>query len=209
MVDGKQRLETIFAFANNRIRLAADFGDARLNGRRWKDLANEQDLKYRFWNYQLPVEMIDIDEGDLIQNVFDRLNRNSRRLTPQELRHAKFEGWFITKAEQEAEAEEWRTLGITTRARSSRMTDVQFISELMAVVLRGRPLGFGQDELSEIYAEFDDLDEHDDFSEDNFDERFNGAKLTLLAMEDAANAVTTWAKGFGDRTPWFYVVSPD
>src|ERR1700690_3849340 len=32
VVDGKQRLETILSFVNNKLRIAKDFGDVRLDG---------------------------------------------------------------------------------------------------------------------------------------------------------------------------------
>ncbi len=38
VVDGKQRLETILRFINNKIRIAKDFGDIRLDGKNWKQL---------------------------------------------------------------------------------------------------------------------------------------------------------------------------
>jgi uncharacterized protein with ParB-like and HNH nuclease domain len=36
VVDGKQRLQTIFMFAENKIALASDFGDIRLNNKKWE-----------------------------------------------------------------------------------------------------------------------------------------------------------------------------
>ena len=197
VVDGKQRLQTILMFVNNKIKMDEDYGDARLNGKRWRDLAEEVELKHQFWNYRLPVEMIDVPNGELINTVFDRLNRNSRKLTAQELRHAKFDGWLITKAEVEADAEFWRDIGIATRARSKRMTDVQFISELLCALLEETPLGFGQEELDDLYAKYDDLAELDDFSEEVFLEELEAAQNYIAAMEKHNGSVKTWAKGFG------------
>lgn len=210
VVDGKQRLETILNFVRNKLRISGEYGDARLDNKKWKDISGDLDLKHRFWNYQITVEMIDAREGDLVRNVFDRLNRNSRRLTAQELRHAKFEGWFISRAEAEADLEEWAALGVATRARSNRMIDVQFISELMAVLIRERPLGFGQEELDALYAEYEDTQEVADFSEVDFDEKFSKSKETLLALEAIDNTVTKWARGFGHLyTLWCVVALSD
>ena len=101
VVDGKQRLQTIIEFTQDRVRIPEDFGDRNLQKKRWKDLARE--TRERFWNYELIVEMMpNVDEAK-IRSTFDRINRNSRRLTPQELRHAKYEGWFIQFVEREAE----------------------------------------------------------------------------------------------------------
>lgn len=197
VVDGKQRLQTILLFVGNKLRVAPEFGDDRLNNKRWKDIDKEVDLKHAFWNYQITVEIIDILDGELVNAVFDRLNRNSRKLTPQELRHAKFDGWFVTRAEIETEADLWRTLGVTSRARSKRMMDVQFMSELMTVVLTGEPRGFDQTFLEEIYAQYDDVGELEGFSEEEFTNRFNRTKDALDAIEKHNKSVSRWAKGFG------------
>jgi hypothetical protein len=145
VVDGKQRLQTILHFVRGELRIAKDYGDIRLDGKKWEELVGDTELKHRFWNYQVTVEMLDEQQVAMVRDVFDRLNRNARRLTRQELRHAKFDGWLIGAAEDDSEREEWKELGITTRARSARMTDTQFISELMLVVLENKVLGFDQD----------------------------------------------------------------
>jgi hypothetical protein len=138
--------------------------------------------------------MIDIVE-DVVNEVFDRLNRNSRRLTRQELRHAKYDGWFTTLAEAEAEKETWDTLGVTTKARAKRMTDTQFISELMLVVLERAVLGFDQDELDESYGKYDDpSDAVVGFSEQDFTEKFEQVKAYLLSMETEESVISTYAK---------------
>lgn len=196
VVDGKQRLETILRFSKGKLRIAQDYGDVRLNNKRFSDIADDFEMKARFWNYQLPVEMIDFQESEMVKDVFDRLNRNSRKLTSQELRHAKFDGWLITKAEAEAELEVWRSLGVATRARATRMMDVQFISELIALILQGKPNGFSQDDLDDLYAAYDDLDELPDFDLQAFDDQMELGKSTLVAMERRNRSVTEIARTF-------------
>lgn len=61
VVDGKQRTQTILEFIHDRIRIS-DFGDVRLDGKKWSQLQGEQELKQSFWNYQITVEMIDVLE---------------------------------------------------------------------------------------------------------------------------------------------------
>ena len=167
VVDGKQRLQTIIAFVQDKITIPDDFSNVYLQKKRWKDLGRENRVAY--WNYELIVEMIPDVSDAQIRSTFDRINRNSRRLTAQEMRHAKYDGWFIEFVEHEAEKkEEWRDLGIVTTARMKRMRDVQFISELCAVVLKNRILGFDQDALDDIYADYDDISELSGFVEDDF-----------------------------------------
>ena len=84
VVDGKQRLQTIIEFTEGGVRIPDDFADHNLQKKRWKDLSRE--TKERFWNYELIVEMIPNVTEAQIRSTFDRINRNSRRLTPQELK---------------------------------------------------------------------------------------------------------------------------
>jgi hypothetical protein len=194
VVDGKQRLQTIIAFSQNEIRIAKDFGDTRLDGKKWSQLQGDHELKHKFWNYQITVEMVDSVEGGLINEVFDRLNRNARKLTRQELRHAQFEGWLIVRVEKEAQEEDWETLGIVTTARVRRMAETQFISELMLVVLEGAVLGFDQDELDNYYGKYDEPEESAiNFSETKFVKNFNDVKSYLMKLETHQHVVTRHA----------------
>lgn len=180
VVDGKQRLQTIIEFTRDRVRIPDDFVDRNLQKKRWKDLSRE--TREKFWNYEVIVEMIPNVEEAQIRSTFDRINRNSRRLTPQELRHAKYEGWFIQFVEREAEKAEWKACGVVTTARIKRMLDVQFISELCAVILKGRIIGFDQDALDDIYAEYEDISELSGFVEDDFVDHVERLKNSIVDM---------------------------
>jgi len=136
VVDGKQRLETILKFANNEIAIDKGYGDTRLANKKWKVIQQNNDLARAFYDYVLPVEFTNIIEDTTVVNeIFDRLNRNSRKLVEQELRHAKYDGWFITFVETESEDIDWNELGVVTTTRAKRMSDVQFLSELLIVQL--------------------------------------------------------------------------
>jgi len=199
VVDGKQRTKTILDFVADKIRVAKDYGDARVDGKKWSELSGDLDLKQRFWNYQITVEQIDFVEGGVVNEVFDRLNRNARRLTAQELRHAKYDGWLISHVESEAAREEWVTLGVVTKARAKRMSDCQFISELILLLLEGKSLGFDQDVLNELYAKYEDPAETvPEMNEDELLERVDAVKARLLEMEQVNHAVTQHSKGFGN-----------
>lgn len=207
VVDGKQRIETILGFVSDKVKIAKDFGDMRLDGKKWSELAGDLDLKQRFWNYQITVEQIDFIEGSIVNEVFDRLNRNARRLTAQELRHAKYEGWLISQVENEATREEWSNLGVVTKGRAKRMMDCQFISELVLALLERKVLGFDQDLLDELYAKYEDPSETvQELDEDAFLEQFDSLKAKLIEMEQVDSAVTRYAKGFGSfYTLWTLV----
>jgi hypothetical protein len=209
VVDGKQRLETIIGFVENKIAIDRKFGDARLDGKKWKNIKNDPKLTRRFWDYVIPVEFINVDVGtNYVNDVFDRLNRNSRKLVDQELRHAQFDGWFITFIEHEAEEPDWKKLGIATAARTKRMRDVQFLSELLIVILKNDISGFEQNEINQFYADYDAPNEADfDFDEDDIKSKFIEGRKFLVELEKEDSVVTTFAKDFKDfYTLWSIIV---
>ena len=177
VVDGKQRLQTIIEFTQDRIVIPDDFSDVTLQKKRWKDLTRE--IRVQYWNYELVVEMIPDVSDAQIRSTFERINRNSRRLTAQEMRHAKYDGWFIEFVEREAEKQEWIDFGVVTTARIKRMRDVQFLSELLAVILKNRIFGFDQDMLDDLYAEYDEISELATFVEDDFVEDVRDIKRII------------------------------
>jgi len=207
VVDGKQRIETIILFVRNSLAVDQGYGDLRLRGKKWKTIEKESDLKERFLNYDVTVEYLYTDDKQVINEVFDRLNRTSRRLERQELRHAKYEGWFITVAEAEAEKEEWERLGVVTKARMRRMKDVQCISELLTVLLKSRIAGYNQDALDTMYAEYDSpLETFPDFDERDFRNRLDLTKGYIIQMECHNSAVTKYVRGFADfYSLWTFV----
>ena len=192
VVDGKQRLQTIIEFRKNRIRIPNDFSDVSLQKKRWDDL--EDATRQRFWNYVLIVEMLPNVNDAEIRNIFDRFNRNSRKLVPQEMRHAKYDGWFINFVEGEEEKTEWKTFGVVTPARIKRMADVQFISELCAVILKGKLLGFDHDDLDQIYAEYEDISEDATFVEDDFYAEVERIKGTIAELVNLETEITYYLK---------------
>ena len=198
VVDGKQRLETIIRFAKNKIAIDKDFGDNRLAGKKWRAIKRDEKLAKAFWDYVVPVEFTNvIEDTTLVKEIFDRLNRNSRRLTDQELRHAKYDGWLITFVERESESYDWEKLGIVTTARAKRMRDVQFISELLIVLMKKDVVGFDQDEINYYYANYDNLaDLNTSFDEEELKRAFENTKAYLLALQDKDSIVSKYARDF-------------
>lgn len=209
VVDGKQRLETILSFHENKIAIASDFGDTNLNGKKFKDLS--QEYKRQFWDYTLVVDFIDSVNGTNIEEVFDRVNRNARNLQPQELRHARFNGWFINYVEEEADNDFWWHFKISTRERDKRMKNVQFISELLMVVLQNKIIGFDQGEIEKTYAYYDDIEELIDsgiFSIEEFTNRINNLKNFILEANSHNDNILKHIGGSNNNfyTMWSYIV---
>ncbi len=193
VVDGKQRLQTILMFKNNEITLDKEFGDINFDGKKFNELTPEQ--KRQFWDYSIFVDFVDLADPSLINEVFDRLNRNAKNLNEQELRHAKFNGWFITEAEKETENMFWDTFKVSTKAKSKRMKDVQFISELLMVIIEKKIVGFDQDHINEIYAKYDNpSDLETEFDEDSYISEKERIKKYMEQMENDEKVIAKWTK---------------
>jgi hypothetical protein len=208
VVDGKQRLETIILFFENRLAIAANFGDSNIDGKRFKQIPTE--YKRKFWDYTIVVDFIDSIDGTNIEEVFDRVNRNARNLQPQELRHARFNGWFINLVEDEADLDFWWKYKISTRARDKRMKNVQFISELFIILLDNEIAGFDQLHLDSKYANFDDIEdliENHSFNPDQFTEDLKSLKSFIEAMNSHNNCIDRFVAGSNNNfyTLWAYL----
>ena len=156
VIDGKQRLSTLFQFVENEIQVSDDATVSRLRGKYFRDF--DENDKRNVWRYQLSVEYIPQENESLINNIFDRINRNVARLTPQELRHAKFSGEFISEVERKAE--ELQEIlpknfpNITAPARR-QMKDVEFVAQLF-LFLEGSQSYTSQSDLDMAFAERDE-----------------------------------------------------
>ncbi len=152
VVDGKQRLTTIFEFVDNLFPVSDSSSRSELGGRYFKDL--NDDTKKTLWAYQFSVEYLPSTEDAVVNNIFDRINRNVARLTPQELRHARYDGVFITAAEDLAM---WmqKTLpqgfpNIADRSRK-QMKDVEFVAQVLLLLEEG-PKGYSTAQLDDAFA---------------------------------------------------------
>lgn len=80
IIDGRQRLETIWGFIEGDFALAEDFSyqadkNIEAGGMKYSDLAQHYPkLKIRFDSFNLPIVIVDTDDLDLIEDMFSRLN---------------------------------------------------------------------------------------------------------------------------------------
>lgn len=152
VVDGKQRLLTLFEFANNEFPIYAEATISKHADKYFKDL--DDDTKRRFWRYQFAVEFIPTEDEVLINTIFDRINRNVAKLTRQELRHAKFSGEFITKV---ADLTEWTFSVLPNKfpfiqpTSRKQMKDDELVAQLL-LLLEDGPTSYSQDELDAAFS---------------------------------------------------------
>lgn len=83
VLDGKQRLEAIVGFINGKVKLPEDFmwfdnEDSGAQGFSFSELQESYpQLANRFLSFELPVVEVDSESGDLIEEMFQRLNASS------------------------------------------------------------------------------------------------------------------------------------
>jgi hypothetical protein len=164
VIDGKQRLQSIIRFIENAIPVANEFGGdefdvPELAGAYFYDLDRPDlsEYKRRFWRYVIPIEYIDTVSGDVIDNIFDRLNRNGEPLTGQELRNAKYhDSPFLRMVQDTAEEQFWGQR--LAHVDLARMENDEFISELFFVILEdGGPLEAKPLILDQLYEKYTQL----------------------------------------------------
>lgn len=175
VIDGKQRLTTLFEFMDNNFMVDADVISkaeddelasigvelaAPTYGKVYGDL--DVAVTNRLLQYQIPVFEVTGSRDQAVQ-AFTRMNRNSYVLAPQEIRNAVYANSAFLKSSQDVserstllftaqEAPGLVKLGAMTQARWDRMQDVQFCSELLALALAGEQ--HRRDSLNSFYDRY-------------------------------------------------------
>ena len=189
VVDGKQRLTTLFGFVNGEFPVGEKCIITSIRGKFFKDL--EDQYKRRVWSYTFSVEYLSSSDEAVIDDVFDRINRNVARLTPQELRHAKYSGSFITKCEAFADQlfEEYYLEGIPSLKGASKkqMKDVQHVSELLLLVECG-PQYYSQANLDDEFSKRDTEWEHETSVSTKFRNILDIIKEAIRAKQELKNS---------------------
>jgi hypothetical protein len=160
VIDGKQRLTTVFDFADGLFPVSESSVIAGAQGTSFGDLTD--DLKKGFWTYQFGVEYLPSVEEGVLTDIFSRLNKNVAKLTRQELRHARYSGKFARAAESAADAmAEQLPRGFPRIAEPSRrqMKDIEFAAQLLLLIEHG-PRSLSQDDLDAAYSDRDEDWEH-------------------------------------------------
>ena len=155
VIDGKQRLTTVFEFTDDSFPVSQDSVLEPFRGKLFSELDDGD--RRRFWGYEFLVEFIPTIDRQTLNNIFDRINRNVARLTRQELRHAKYDGAFAKASEEMTELiAESLPDRVPAISRSSRrqMKDVELTAQLLLLAESG-PQSFSQDELDEAYTDRD------------------------------------------------------
>lgn len=168
VVDGKQRLTTLFDFIDNKYPVFDKCTISELCGKYFNEIGD--DYRIPFFSFNISIEFLPTNNETIIKDIFQRLNKNIAKLTPQELRHARFEGEFITAAEDmTAWMDEVLHDNIPRFARNSinKMLDVEFVSQLLLLIDEG-VRGYTPNELDKAYSGRDEIWDNGDSVIDSF-----------------------------------------
>ena len=156
VVDGKQRLMSLFEFIEGDFPVSEHHPNTEIRGQFFKNL--DDAAKLVIWRYSFSVEFIEQENESLINDIFNRINRNVAKLTPQELRHAQFSGDFISACEDVAsEMEIILPSNFPNIASQSRrqMKDVENIATMFLFLEQGER-SLSQSDLDRAFSERDD-----------------------------------------------------
>ncbi|HVW82527.1 MAG TPA: DUF262 domain-containing protein [Candidatus Paceibacterota bacterium] len=161
VVDGQQRLRAILEFMEDQYPLIKTTAKsypvsgiyAPHIGKKYSELPSE--LQDAIWNYPLAVQELRDWTDVEIRALFRRLNYVVEKLNKQELRHSQYFGEFVIAAEELSKDPFWDEIDFFSRHDSQRMKDVEFVSELLVLLMDGPQEG--QSTLDRFYADYDVL----------------------------------------------------
>ncbi len=134
VVDGQQRIRSIFDFIEGHFSLPEDPNSE------WSDCDFSEltdNYKQLFWDYPIVVRELDQATDDDVRDLFRRLNKYVFALTAQELRNARYSGPFIKLMNEVADYDYWAENRIVSATAIRRMSDIQFVSELFVAMMHG------------------------------------------------------------------------
>jgi len=92
IIDGSQRIRTLIAFYENKLRLNKLDKLDMLRGAKYKDLPKR--TQGYFWNRDFKIIIVDEANSEIKQDIFKRINTSSERLSDSEIRKGSYSGEF-------------------------------------------------------------------------------------------------------------------
>lgn len=152
VVDGQQRARAVLEYCSGQFTALIPGTSSR---KFYSQLTTVE--RERFLLTPLPVGfLLGASDADVI-DIFARINSVSKTLNEQEKRNAQFSGEFkqFTLAQSTSRLDFWRSINLFSANEISRMIEVQFISDLVANLVKGLS-DFSQSFLNNIYKQYDE-----------------------------------------------------
>lgn len=172
VVDGKQRLSTLFDFFSNGFALKSLKILSFLNGRKFEDLTEEYAIyQSQLEDYQVYSHIILPPTPDkILFDIFDRVNRGGTQLNKQEIRNALYHGKGLDMITDVTKTVEFEKATRIEHKKDIRMKGSYLVTRFLSFYLLFNDLLFKDGEKYEYTGDLDELIE-----------------VTLVQLNKAAN----------------------
>lgn len=159
VVDGKQRLSTLFEFLNNGFSLKSLKILTFLNGKKFKDLTEELGIyQSQLEDYQVYSHVILPPTPDkILFDIFDRVNRGGTKLNKQEIRNALYHGRGLKMITSITETEIFEEATRIEHGKDARMKGSYLLTRFFAFYLLFNGLLYKDGKQYEYAGDLDDL----------------------------------------------------
>jgi hypothetical protein len=130
VIDGQQRIYSIYRFCNNQFKLSGLEALKEMNGRRFFELDTKTQNRISNFTLRCIVVTNDSDE-ELRFDVFERLNTNTVPLNAQELRNCVYRGPLFAITSELVEYKPWLSI-LRRKGPDRRMQDEELILRFFA-----------------------------------------------------------------------------
>lgn len=131
VVDGRQRLNSLFEFIDNKFELKNLKVLKKYNGYKFEDL--KESLKTKIEDYQIQAHVILPPTDDQVKfHIFDRVNRAGTQLNKQEIRNALYQGESTRLLKEVCASKEFITATDKAFVSNSRMKDRYILLRYLA-----------------------------------------------------------------------------
>ena len=179
IVDGQQRSQTILDFYNDKLNLSKASSITEAAGKLYSQL--NEDLKHRFLDYSLSIDLFVSSTQDEIREVFRRINSYTVPLNPEERRYSMYQGvfkWFIYNLSKKYD-QSLVDIGVFGEKQLTRMADSKLYSEIIHALLNGITQTNSRT-LDKLYKDYDKI-----FPEKNkIEKRIEEGLNTLIELEE-------------------------
>lgn len=134
VIDGQQRLTAILKFIHDELPLKVPY-QGQYQNKLFSQLP--ESVHNEFIRYKIDINEIFDPTDEEIRDLYSRVNKYTVQLNKQELRKADFPGDFISLSEELSELPFFSEGKIFTVKQRRRMLDVEYIEELLTILLLG------------------------------------------------------------------------
>lgn len=165
VIDGKQRLNAIVEFVDDKFGLPDKFGEdiygsKKIAGMKFSQIqklaetdADIAEYVDTFWGYVINIEYIEKPDDKIVDNIFDRLNRGGERLNPAELRKAKYYDSALYSAIVRVRKNNISS-AILQRLDCVRLQDISFLTEFFLLIKSDRVIDGVENEIDRYFENY-------------------------------------------------------